>query len=425
MNVNVGVGYKGLNTRFIVDRFHESTRDVYDSALNVALPNDFNSYYFETGYKFEIGKKATLIPRFNYKRQSPYQCISESCRDNGLYYGKTAERFEENITFSYAQSKAFNFLAGGDFYHDRASTKSDAPDYDLFPDGQREFDYNNAAFYAQGQVNTTLADITVGARVEHHSLAGNSFAPRFAITKVKGRFHFKGLISRAFRAPSISNIILNPGIKPERTTVMEFETGYQLTRDSILTGNVFNSRIKQPIVYSYDEKTDVDTYQNFSQTGTRGFELDFRMKKSWGYANANYSYYRAVDNQVDFYSVDKNPGLLLGFPTHKIAATANFRLTKSLALNPSIIYFSRRFGYIAPTDAGAPKEFDPTYLVNLNFTWRNIASTGLEFDMGVYDLFAQNYAFIQSYKGGHAPLPGPSREFRIRLGYELKFAEQH
>ena len=118
--------------------------------------------------------------------------------------------------------------------------------------------------------------------MDHHSQAGNSFAPRFGVTKVKGKFHVKGLISKAFRAPGIANLLLNPEIEPERTTVMEFEAGYQVTGNSILTGNVFNSRIKKPIVYSYDTEADVETYQNFSETGTRGFELDYRIKAGMG-----------------------------------------------------------------------------------------------------------------------------------------------
>jgi len=421
MNVNVGVGYKGLSTRFIMDRFSSSTRDIYDESIDQVLPNDFNSYYVEAGYNYAAGKKITVTPKFNYKHQAPWNCITESCRENGFYFGKTSERFEESLAISYVPSKIFNLLAGGDFYYDRAQTPSDAPENDLFVEGSHKFSYNNAAFFGQGLFHTVLADITVGARVERHSLAGNSFAPRFGLTKVKGKFHIKGLISRAFRAPSIANIVLNSEIKPERTTVMEFEAGYQITRNSYLTGNLFNSRIKQPIVYSYNNEEDVETYANFSETGTRGFEMDYRFKEDWGYINANYSFYRAVDNKVDFYTVDDNPGVLLGFPAHKISTTANIRLVKNLALNPSLVYLSRRYGYTTIPEEGDPKKFDQVYLVNINLNWRNIASPGVDLDLSVYDIFGQDLQFIQPYKGGHAPLPGPSREFRIRLGYRWNF----
>jgi outer membrane receptor for ferrienterochelin and colicin len=424
LNFNIGLNYKGFSTRFIVDRFHETTRDFYDEAYSRALDNDFNSYFAEAKYDARLGKKFSLVPKFNYKRQTPYQCISEACREEESYSGKTAERFEGSLTLSYNPTERMNFLAGGDFYFDRASTPSDAPEYDLFLDGRHDANYNNGAFFAQGLIKTGWVDITLGGRLDHHSQAGNSFAPRFALTKVKGRFHVKGLVSKAFRAPGIENLLLNPKIEPERTMVMEFEAGYQITKNSILTGNVFNSRIKKPIVYAYDINLDVETYQNFSETGTRGFELDYRTKKEWGYVNINYSYYHAVKNEVDSYSVEKHPDLLLGFPTHKLAGTAHVRVAKNFFLNPSFVYLSSRYGYTTPVEGGSPKKFDPVYLANLNFSWRDVPAKGLDLDFGIYDIFGQNFEFVQPYKGSHAPLPGPSREFRVRLGYRLNFLEK-
>jgi outer membrane receptor for ferrienterochelin and colicin len=421
LNFNIGLGYKGFSTRFIVDRFHETTRDFYDQANSRALDNDFNSYLLEAKYDAKLGQKFSLVPKFNYKRQSPWLCISEACREDDYYSGKTAERIEGSLALSYNPTEKMNFLVGGDFYHDRAHAPSDAPEYDLFLDGQHDVDYDNGAFFAQGVIKTNWVDITFGGRMDHHSQAGNSFAPRFGLTKVKGKFHVKGLISKAFRAPAIENLLLNPEIEPERTTVMEFEAGYQITKNSILTGNVFNSRIKKPIVYAYDVDEDMETYRNFRETGTRGFELDYRVKKEWGYVNMNYSYYRAIKNEVDYYSVENHSDLLLGFPAHKLAAAAHIRFARNFFLNPSLVYLSSRYGYTTPADSSAPKEFDPAYLANLNFSWRDIAAQGLDLDIGVYDIFGQNFEFIQPYKGSHAPLPGPSREFRVRLGYRWNF----
>jgi outer membrane receptor for ferrienterochelin and colicin len=422
LNLNVGLSYKGFSTRFIMDRFRGTTRDLYDEAYSQALENDFDSYLLETKYDFKIGNKLTLFPRFNYRRQSPYQCVSEACREAEFYFAKTAERIEESLSLSYDATEKINFLAGGSFYNDLARTHSDAPDYDLFLNGRRSAEYSNGSFFAQGLIKTNWVDITIGGRMDHHSQAGNSFAPRFGLTKVKGKFHVKGLLSKAFRAPGIENLLLNPEIKPERTTVMEFEAGYQVTRNSILTGNLFNSRIKKPIVYAYDTDADVETYRNFSETGTRGFELDYRIKEEWGYVNMNYSYYRAIKNQVDYYAVEDHPDLLLGFPAHKLAGTAHIRLSRDFALTPALVYLSHRYGYTTPSDSGAPNRFDPVYLANLNFSWRDIAARGLDLDIGVYDIFGQNLKFIQPYKGSHAPLPGPSREFRARLGYRWNFS---
>ena len=45
------------------------------------------------------------------------------------------------------------------------------------------------------------------------------------MTRVAGKFHFKALASRAFRAPGIENIRLSDNIQPEKTTAYELEAG--------------------------------------------------------------------------------------------------------------------------------------------------------------------------------------------------------
>ena len=58
-------------------------------------------------------------------------------------------------------------------------------------------------------------------------------------------------------------------------------------------------------------------------------------------------------------------------------------------------------------------------LANVNLVFKNLAGGRLEADLGVFDLFNSGYSFLQPYNGGHAPLPGPSREIRTRLAYRF------
>ena len=113
-NFNIGLNYRGFSTRFIVDRYHGTTRDLYDEAYGQALENDFDSYLLEARYDLKIGSKLSLLPRFNYRRQSPYQCISEACREAEFYFAKTAERVEESLMLSYERDgeTAFSWPAG-------------------------------------------------------------------------------------------------------------------------------------------------------------------------------------------------------------------------------------------------------------------------------------------------------------------------
>ena len=50
---------------------------------------------------------------------------------------------------------------------------------------------------------------------------------------------------------------------------------------------------------------------------------------------------------------------------------------------------------------------------------------GLTVGLGVYDALNQKFKFIQPYDGGHAPLPGPSREIIFRLNYHLNFKSKY
>jgi hypothetical protein len=38
---------------------------------------------------------------------------------------------------------------------------------------------------------------------------------------------------------------------------------------------------------------------------------------------------------------------------------------------------------------------------------------------GVYDILGTEYPWVQAYNGFGAPIPGPSREFVLKVGYNL------
>ena len=63
---------------------------------------------------------------------------------------------------------------------------------------------------------------------------------------------------------------------------------------------------------------------------------------------------------------------------------------------------------------------DPIFLLNCFFQYK-LTKSGLNFGLGVFDLLNQRYSFIQPYDGGHAGLPGPSREITIKIQYNFRF----
>jgi outer membrane cobalamin receptor len=424
---NIGAAYKGLSFRALGDFYNTTTQDGYDAVYPKPYKQNFNSMYFELKYLWKIGKKLTITPKLNYKNQSPWKTPQGDSIDPS--YLKTASRSTANITASYNPTRKINVVFGSEFYRDMAVDNLAG---DTFYNGKTSVNFYNYAFFAQGLVKTRLVNIILGARYDKHNVYGDAFVPRVGLTKKYYHFNFKALYSNSFRAPAIENINLSGtnGIHPEKTQVIELEVGYQLTHNSIVTVNLYDIITKNPIIY-YTVGSGIDAYTNQGKTGTRGLEAEYRVKAAWGYVTLNYSFYTAANKpKSDAYSVTADPNMLLGFASHKVNLNASINLTKNLSLNPSGTFYGPRWGYnsINLQDTLAVlNKFNSVFLFNL-FLKYNTPVNGLSIGVGVYDIFNQQFAFIQPYAQPnstinlpHAPLPGPPREFIFRLSYNLNF----
>ncbi len=59
---------------------------------------------------------------------------------------------------------------------------------------------------------------------------------------------------------------------------------------------------------------------------------------------------------------------------------------------------------------------------NAFVNYRNLLP-GLTAGVGAYDIFNRKPAIPQAYNGGYAPIPGRSREYVVKLLYQLNFAK--
>ncbi len=409
-NINIGMSYKGLQTRMIFDFYRTTSRDEYGQNLVNPVDMDFDSYIVDVQYAAVLRPGVTLTPRLNYKHQRPWHESFDPASDN-VEYNKTNSRLLGGAVLSYDVNEKINVILGTEAFQDRAK---DHLKTTPFVNDSYEIDYTNFAFLTQCLLHFQLAAVTVGARYDKHDQYGASFVPRFALTHTAKTWHIKALGSAAFRAPSIENLRLNPDIKPEKTTVIEFEGGFFPSESMSLTANIFHVRIKDPIVYS--SSFDNEKYDNFKQTGTIGLELEGKLKARKGLASLTYSYYQANDNKVDSYAVPGDDNFLLAFPAHKITLNGRYDLTPRTSLNSSWVYMSKRYGY---TGSETLTEFDPVLLLNIFLSTHDLIAKNLSLGVGVYDLFGENYRFIQPYNNQHAPLPGPSREFALKLSYHF------
>ncbi len=275
-------------------------------------------------------------------------------------------------------------------------------------------------------IKNRIVNVVLGARYDNNNSFGDAFVPRVGLTKKVGDFNFKLLYSNSFRAPGIENVAKSDPvvrIRPEKSNVAELEIGWQLNKDFFITGNLFYIETKNTIVYLVDSLSN-EAYANYSKSGSWGGELDLKFRKKWGYINANYAYYNTTSiNKVDQYEILGIANKVLAFPTQKVTLYANVKLTKHLNLGPSVNFWGTRYGYTFDPASSDPlgklTKFDPTLLLNFNIGYNNLFVRGLDLSFACYDIFNRKPKFIQPYASGHMPLPGPSREFQIKLTYSF------
>jgi outer membrane receptor for ferrienterochelin and colicin len=365
---------------------------------------EFNTRFAKVDYAWKVSDAFTLTPWVAYRYSQPWFYPSkQETRD------KDATRTSQGLTGTWDISKAWNLVFGYEGYKDSSTIHAATQTWNTATG--KTLSFTDTAFFAQAMWITDIANVTLGGRYEKHSEAGSAFVPRFGITKVWDKFHVKFLAAKAFRTPVIENIDQSAApIVSEKTTAIEMEMGYQLSSSLILTGNLFNLKIVDPIVYGNQAG---GSYANLPETGTKGMEASLLWKTSWSSLTLTGAYYEAVNNQVPDYKVFTNEKTLVGAPRTKFTVYGNFKLTPSLSVAPSVIYSGVRYGYNADFVA-APGAFPATTVANLFCNYK-VATFLTSF--GVNNLTDTKHLYVGGYSSSQPPLPAQGREFIFRLGY--------
>jgi outer membrane receptor for ferrienterochelin and colicin len=399
LNANVNLRYKGLDVRFIHDNYRIDNRDKYATILPFTEQKNHINTIADAKYDIHISPSFTLTPRITHRIQYPWYGTSDT---SDPVTNRTI-RTTANLTASFEPDTSISIVGGAQFFSEGIENIRGRR---FNFNNESSFNFTNLAVFAQGLVKTSFVNITAGARFEQHSRYAPVFVPRLALTKVIDRFHIKALYSRAFRAPALLNINLNPDIRPETSTVIELEAGYQLTNNMLLTANVFDIGIENAIVYA--AINNVEKYFNFDRVETRGFELEYRWRDTWGFLTLNYAFYTAGNNTVNLYRVAGQNNVLVGFAPHVANLNVAIDITKDISISPSFRFLSTRYGQVginAVSGAAEHKLYDAVALCNLSLHYANIIP-GLTANLSAFDIFGANYAFIQPYNSLHRPLPG-------------------
>lgn len=470
-NLNFGIKYKTLSFGALVEQYSNESIDNYGTFGYDQESGALKKYDIKYGTislllsnTFKINEKLKIIPEISYKVQRPWSAIdtvgfgrrsANTDRPDTLgyyYYDFITTRYYAKIEALYDPTPNVNLLLGSKYFIDNAKVydKGTPSLYDpivstIPPDFIGRVNYNNISAYAQGSVKTKFANFTAGARYDRHSLGFDAFVPRIAVTRSFEKFHIKLLATQSFRSPAMFNMT-EKNIKPEIATVFEIEGGAAIGKSLFVSANIFDITIDKPIVYytSNDANTGVISqgYNNGQKTGSRGFELEAKLKLKRLYANASYSFYdQANKNTTPAFGIDKNDltnstmntnGFLMGFGKHKVTLNCIYNITDNWSINGNLIYNSEKYAYFAYdyTRAGLDtdgdnfkniKQLPATFIANVFVKRDNLFVKNLTLSLGCYNLLNQNIYFANPYKTIHPPIPGATREYSVKIAYKLDF----
>jgi outer membrane cobalamin receptor len=404
ININVGLKFKGLQVRTMYDEFKTSDPYTYIH---------FRNFFADVKYEIKASKRLTITPQFRYVNQIPWLFGYFGEEDD--FYRVRAKRLFGSLSGSLDVSRKVNINAGVLYFNDEANDLLKEEYFDA-----NTISFNNIGAFAQALLKHRLANATIGFRYERNNKYGDAFVPRIALTKKIENFHFKILYSQAFRAPSIENINLssNGSIKPEKSHVFETELGYQFTPEMLLSVNAFSLRTNDVIVFSSTVDNPLGEYQNFSQSGSSGIEMVYSIRNKKWYSYITYSFSQASkENSVDSYTVPQTSKQFLGLPATKLTLNTSYSIAKRISINPSLISVGKRYAFTQPEFITA---LDPYVLLNVYLNFNDILP-GLSAGTGVNDVFNDHPDIPQPYNGDFAPVPGRSREYVIKLSYQLDF----
>ncbi len=358
-------------------------------------------------------------PQPKGKLQRPWRSQDVPAEDF-LYYDPTARQYGANVKINWEASSTFSALLGAEY--DREGARyGDAMPY-TSSNGKKSIEFRRHAFFAEGYLKTTLAHVTLGLRVEGHSDYNSAVTPRIGITRAFGPAHAKLIYNRSFRAPSIEQISFGQDLETEEADVYELELGRRFGGSAYLGANLYEIRVRRPIFYFYDTEIEIDTFRNLHDLGSRGIELEGRLHGRAGQLTARHSYCTATERDDGCYAAPGDEDLFLAFPAHKLTLSASLPVTHALSVNPSLIWTSARYAYDhydAQAETPLASRLPPEAVTHLYLLYEGLFGGALDVGLGVYDLFAAQHDFVQPCNGLHAPLPGPGREFVLKVSVDL------
>lgn len=432
------ISYRKLVLKMLYDKYSQQSIDVLGTVYRKPLTANFYTFSNILSYEKSFGNMFTIKPFVNLKVQNPGSLI-DTIKTNSIIDTRTIH-FLPKLDVIFKPSEKINILIGAQYIFDHAQVITDKystnGSYYHIPLNYygNTSQIENIATYTQAEINTRIANFTIGGRYEKSSLGYSAAVPRVGITKIHKNFHAKLMGAQSYRVPFIKNLS-RPDIKPEKASIYEFEIGYKFQKTLFFTVNIYSITVDNALLYI--NSPGGGGYQNAGYIGgTNGLESELRYKYRNTAFTLNYSFYKANENS------DNNPfgitkqdfsdgnisdqvrrNYLQGFAPHKLTANISQTIIEKLSLNLNGVFFSKRYGfnqYNADLNRPVMKEFAPSVLINAFVNYTDIYNKGLDIGIGAYNIFDSQYAYITPYNANHGGIPTGGAEYVLMVALKLE-----
>ena len=467
------LGIKKFNFQLYFDQYE--FEDVHTQQMAVS-----QTFGLDAGYRTKLSKKVELFTQFTFKSDLPRltemdesanahsfstdthssegETFAGDLSFNAIFNSKNT-RFNGIVGTTISPTSAINVTLGGQFYIDKVSHRVHI--FSLGNKGHSRL-YTNMAGFTDFSLNTRIVNLTAGFRFDKFQGLKPVLVQRFALTKEVGKFHSKAIFNTSFKLPTRQTFEMlrvhesivkheEESLTAEKVRSLEFELGYQFNEKMSLSTNIFDMYVDNTIISSLDSQEENQNevghqgeesheseenfqfnsrYSNSGTLRTRGIEITGRYKPfNQVNLSASYSYYHAVENTVPEVSLDGYKGLIAGTAPHKMTLLAIFSFGKRIKLTSSLMYQSKKYGFESYTKENYDTDektlelhqlqFNPVNYLNLNITYKNLLTRGIDISFGGYNLLNQELYFVSPNRFGQRPLPDQGREFILRLTYNL------
>lgn len=421
--INAGLGWRDLDLRVIYDNYtFDNPTSFGDPSLETPgtlWHETFRSLLTSAKYDLKPTDWLTISPMFTYTQEHPWWLDTSPGQGN---FELEYDKYNVDIPAVFEINDNNHLLLGVTGYYESAEAIQTSPFFGqpppgVFFEGSDSVGYHDEAGYAQYDLETRWASISVGGRYESHSYSGSAFVPRVGVVKTWDKFHLKLLYDQAFRTPNIEIIqqrLTGAHITDEKSTSYQMEAGYQFNDHFSAVANLYYMRVEKPLAFTTFSDT-VFGYTNGSPISTYGGELELRYQNQFVSGYVGYSYYQA-DQQLS-----ENLGLYgssvggenLAMPEHKVSFSGTWHVCPDFDWNVSGVYITSQQVWAYPgTEQSLSPECDlDTYL---EYRWKKMS-----FGFGLRNLLDENLDVGQAYNGGNAPLPLLRRNYFVAIAYNF------